>query len=242
MSHVVDDLELYATGALPADLSAGVASHLEQCTECRAAAAEIAEIVALLADAVPPREPPAGLRERIRTAAAAEVARPPRRSFLDALRARSTRAAMPAAIGLVLLLGASTAARVQESQAQLARYEEQLERVSRADRSWYMAGVDPWTGMGGTLVVQTDARRPFVLFHDLRPLPEGQMYAIWLIEPDGGWTRGTSFRSDGSEYQLVDVGRELAGFEQCAVTVEASQTGKRQGPIVMQSRIAPPSR
>jgi hypothetical protein len=241
MSHVLDDLELFATGALPPDLSAGVASHLERCTECRAAAADIAEIVALLADAVPPREPPAALRERIRAAAAADVSRAPRGSFLDALRARTTRVAMPAAIGLILLLGASTAMRIQESQAQLALYEEQLERVSRADRSWYMAGVDTWTGMGGTLVVQTDARRPFVLFHDLGPLPEGQMYAVWLIEPDGGWTRGSSFQPDGQKYQLIDVGRELSGFEHCAVTVEASETGKRQGPIVMQSRIAPPS-
>ncbi len=241
MSHVVDDLELYATGALPPDLSAGVAAHLEGCTECRAAEVEIAEIVALLADAVPAREPPATLRERIRAAAAADVSRAPRRAFLAPLRSRLIGLAMPAAIGLVLLLGASTAMRIQESQAQLALYEDQLERVSRADRSWYMAGVDPWTGMGGTLVVQSDARSPFVLFHDLRPLPQGQMYAVWLISPDGGWTRGSNFQSDGQKYQLIDVGRELSGFEHCAVTVEASESGKRQGPIVMQSRIAPPS-
>ncbi|MGH2378814.1 MAG: anti-sigma factor domain-containing protein [Candidatus Limnocylindria bacterium] len=241
MSHVLDDLELHATGALPPDLSAGVAAHLERCAECRVAAAEIAEIVGLLADAVPPREPPADLRQRILVAARAEVAPTPRRSFADLFRARLTGLAMPAAIGLVLLLGANTAMRIQESQGQLALYEAQLARISHADRSWYMAGVEPWTGTGGTLVVQSNDSRPFVLFHDLRPLPEGQLYTVWLIEPDGGWTRGTSFGADGNKYQLVDVGHELAGFEQCAVTVEASETGKRQGPIVMQSRIAPPS-
>lgn len=241
MSHVVDDLELYATGALPADVSAGVAAHLERCGECRTAAAEIAEVVALLADAVPLREPPAELRQRILAAARSDVVREPRLSFLDVFRRRLTAVAMPVAVGFVLLLGASTAMRVADSQAQLALYEEQLDRVSHADRSWYMEGVDPWTGMGGTLVVQSNDSRPFVLFHDLRPLPQGQMYAVWLIEPDGGWTRGTSFGPDGNKYQLVDVGRELAGFAQCAVTVEASETGKRQGPIVMQSRIAPPT-
>ena len=242
MTHVLDDLELSATGALPAEGSAAVAAHLERCAECRAAAAEIAEVVSLLPDVVPPRDPPPALRERILAAAAADLAREPRRSLPDLLRARLTSVAMPVAIGLVLLLGATTAMRVQESQAQLALYEEQLERISHANRSWYMEGVEPWAGMGGTLVVQSNDRRPFVLFHDLRPLPQGQMYAVWLIEPDGSWTRGTSFRADGNKYQLVDVGRELAGFDQCAVTVEASETGKRQGPIVMQSRIAPPSR
>ena len=241
MSHVLDDLELFATGALPPDLSAGVAEHLERCVECRAAADEIAEIVALLADAVPPREPPADLRQRILAAARSGPAREPRRSIFDLLRPRV--GALVAATAIAVLIGVDTNAmiRLQDSQAQLAAYAEQLERVSRADRSWYMAGIDPWTGMGGTLVVQTDARRPFVLFHDLRPLPEGQMYAVWLIEPDGGWTRGSSFHPDGQKYQLIDVGRELSGFEHCAVTVEASEAGKRQGPVVMQSRIAPPS-
>lgn len=242
MSHVTDDLELYATGALPRERAAAVDAHIERCAECRAAAAEIDEVVALLADAVPPRDPPADLRDRILAAARADVAREPARSWLDAFRVRLSGIAMPVAVGLVLLLGASTAMRVADSQSKVALYEAQLERISHADRSWYMAGVEPWTGMGGTLVVQSNDSRPFVLFHDLRPLPEGQMYAVWLIEPGGGWTRGTNFRSDGNEYQLVDVGRELAGFDQCAVTIEASETGKRQGPIVMQSRIAPPSR
>jgi hypothetical protein len=41
---------------------------------------------------------------------------------------------------------------------------------------------------------------------------------------------------------MVEVGQELAGFEQCAVTVETSASGKREGPLVMQSRIVPPSR
>lgn len=241
MSHVLDDLELYATGALPPDVSAGVAAHLEGCRECRGAATEVLEIVALLAEAVPLREPPADLRQRILAAAGTRAETAPRRSLLDVFRDRLAGAAMPAAIGLVLLLGVSTAARVQESQAKLALYEQQLARVSQADRSWYMAGVDAWEGMGGTLVVQSNDRSPFVLFHDLRPLPQGQMYAVWLIAPDGSWTRGTNFNSDGQKYQLIDVGRELSGFERCAVTVEASETGKRQGPIVMQSRIAPPT-
>jgi hypothetical protein len=53
--------------------------------------------------------------------------------------------------------------------------------------------------------------------------------------------RGTSFRADGRELQLVTVGQELAGFERCAVTIEQGASGKREGPIVMQSRIAPPA-
>jgi hypothetical protein len=238
MSHVVDDLELYATGALPPDLSAGVAAHLERCIECRAAAAEIAEIVGLLADAVPAREPPPNLRERILVAARSGRGREPRPSILELLRPRLGALAVAAAIALLIGVDANAMIRAQEAQAQLATLGE---RFSHADRSWYMAGLEEWKGAGGSLVVQSNDRSPFVLFHDLRELPQGQMYAVWLISPEGRWVRARSFDPDGNKYQLVDVGIELAGFDRCAVTVEGSASGKRDGPIVMQSRIAPPS-
>lgn len=238
MSHVVDDLELYATGALPPDLSAGVTAHLEHCTECRGAAAEIAEIVALLADAVPAREPRPDLRERVLAAARADRAREPRRSIFELLRPRLGALAAAAAIVVLIGVDANAMIRAQEAQTQLAALGE---RFSHADRSWYMAGVEEWNGSGGSLVVQSNDRSPFVLFHDLRQLPQGQMYAVWLISPEGRWLRARSFDTDGNKYQLVDVGIELAGFDRCAVTVEGSESGKREGPIVMQSRIAPPS-
>lgn len=240
MSHVLDDLELHATGALPPERSAQVAAHLEGCASCRAAADEIAEIVGLLPEAVPPREPPAALRDRILAAARADLEREARPGILAWLRPRLGTLAVAATIALLVGVDANAMIRLERTQAELARYAGDLERVSHAERAWYMAGVDAWDGMGGTLIVQSNDRRPFVLFHDLRPLPDGRTYALWLIAPDGSWARGTSFGSDGNRYQLVDVGLELAGFEHCAVTVETGPSGKREGPLVMRSRIAPP--
>lgn len=237
MSHVLDDLELYATGALPADRTTAIARHLERCAECHAAEADIAEVVALLADAVPSKEPPADLRERILAAAKADVVREPRRSWLELFRPRLGMLAAAAAIALLVAVDANAMIRMQEMQAHLQQVEE---RFSHADRSWYMAGIDDWKGTGGSLVVQSNDRNPFVLFHDLRSLPDGQMYAVWLISPEGQWVRAKNFYGDGQKYQMVDVGIELAGFDRCAVTVEGSDGGKREGPIVMQSRIAPP--
>jgi len=237
MTHVLEELEVYAVGALLPAQADAVARHLAECAACRAAAAEVAEVVALLAEAAPLREPPARLRARILAAAQADV---PRRGLRWPLGFRGLRLAALAA-AVVLLLGADVNAALRLRDAEAARdgYVAALDAVSRGGRWWYMAGVDEWAGAGGNMIAPARGGPAFVLFHDLRALPPGQVYVLWLITADGGWSRGTSFRPDEA-VEVVPVGLDIAGFERCAVTVETSATGKRQGPIVMQSRIAPP--
>ncbi|MBI2324072.1 MAG: anti-sigma factor [Chloroflexi bacterium] len=241
MTHVLDDLELYAVGALPADRSDAVAAHLRGCASCRAAAGEIAEVVAALADTVPLREPPADLKDRILAAAAEDVRRQRRAVRLPRIPLDPRMLAMAAAIVLLLGFDANQTLRLQAVQAERDEYERGLANVALGGRTWYMAGVDQWKGSGGNLMQPASGKPAFVVFHDLRPLDQGQLYALWLIAPDGKWVRGASFRPDAERIQMVEIGQELAGFERCAVTVETSSTGKREGPVVMQSRIAPPS-
>lgn len=241
MSHVLDDLELYAVEALPPERTAEVATHLRECASCRAAATEMGEVVAALADAVPLREPPAELKARIIAAASEDVrrARPALRFPRFGLDLRLL--AMAAALVLLLGFDANQTLRLQAVQADLDRYESLARNVAQGGRTWYMAGVDEWKGMGGNLIQPSSGRPAFVVFHDLKRLDQGQLYALWLIAPDGKWVRGASFRPGDEAIQTVQVGQELAGFERCAVTVETSPTGKREGPVVMQSRIAPPA-
>ncbi len=40
--------------------------------------------------------------------------------------------------------------------------------------------------------------------------------------------------------QSVDLTVPIEAFFQCAVTIEMSTEGRKAGPVVMQSRIAPP--
>lgn len=240
MSHVIDDLELFAVGALPEPERAAVAAHVDACESCRAAAVEVADVVALLPESVPLREPPPGLRERILAAARAD-APAPRRSWLPRLVPDLRLVAVAA--GLVLLLGidANESMRLQTVQAERSEYEQIALDFAHGGRTWYMAGVEQWKGMGGNLVQPASGAPAFVLFHGLQGVPTGQVYAVWLISPDGRWVRGTSFRPDGRELQRVAVGLDLAGSDRCAVTIEGSESGRREGPIVMQSRIAPPA-
>ncbi len=225
MSHVLDDLELYAVEALPPERTAEVATHLRECASCRAAATEMGEVVAALADAVPLREPPAALKQRIIAAASQDVRRARPALRLPRLGLDLRLLAMAAALVLLLGFDANQTLRLQAVQADLDRYESLARNVAQGGRTWYMAS----------------GRPAFVVFHDLKRLDQGQLYALWLIAPDGKWVRGASFRPGDEAIQTVQVGQELAGFERCAVTVETSPTGKREGPVVMQSRIAPPA-
>jgi len=242
VTHVDDDLELYAVGALAPERAAEIAAHLRSCPSCRTAADEIDEVVAVLADAVPPREPPAGLKDRILAAAAADVRRQRQVVRLPRVRVDPRTLAMAATIVLLLGFGADQTLRLQTVEAQRDEYQQGLANVARGGRTWYMAGLDQWQGSGGNLMQPSSGKPAFVLFHDLRPLSDGQLYALWLISPDGKWVRGANFRPAAERLQMVEVGQDLAGFEQCAVTVETQASGKREGPLVMQSRIAPPSR
>ncbi len=254
MTHVTDDLELYALGALPEDRASEVARHLSACPACRTAAAELADLVGLLPDAIPLRQPPAQLKTRILAAAGARPARGAWRFPFTVPGAR----ALAVAAALVVLLGVDVAqtrqmqaiqsdrAAIQADRAAIQtdrdEYEAMAENFAHGGRTWYMAGIAPdWKGMGGNLVQPASGDPAFVLFHDLRGLPDGQVYALWLISPDGKWIRGTSFRPDGRELQPVTLGQDLAGYERCAVTIESGAAAKREGPIVMQSRIAPPT-
>jgi hypothetical protein len=246
--HVSDDLELYAVGALRPAEADRVAAHLMSCPACRDELAEIATVVNALPDMVPLRDPPAGLRSRILTAAATEIAAPrpgaavrTRRS-LGSAQARLGVGALVAAVVLLLAIDLGSLRQLQVMEAERAQTAQVSEKVAYGGRNWYMVGLDQWKGSGGTLFApaRTDFS-PFVVFHDLRPLSTGAVYAIWLVDADGHWTRGANFRPDGHGVQSIDLTIPVDTFRQCAVTIEMSTEGKRAGPVVMQSRISPPA-
>ncbi len=251
MIHVTEELELYSLGALAPVDAARVAAHLSQCPACREQARAIDEVVQALPETLPGREAPGGLRERILASARAELTavRAPRRRG-TAWTARLLRPAL--ALAAVLWLAVGAAALVNENLSlsnqlrtvanERATYESIVEGIREGGRWWYMAGKDDWTGSGGTLIApRAEGRPPFVVFHDLRPLPQGQLYTIWLVSADNTWVRGANFRPDGKDVQAVDVTAAIAGFDRCAVTIEDSPWGRRAGPVVMESKIVPPA-
>lgn len=251
MNHVTDELELYSLGALPPIDRTRVAAHLAECPACREQARAIDEVVQELPETLPDREAPGRLRERILAAARADLVadRTPVRD--TAWVARLIRPALGLAAALWLAVGAAAIAgdyvtksnEIAVLERERASLERIVEGIREGGRWWYMAGKDEWSGMGGTLIApRVEGRPPFVVFHDLKPLAEPkQVYTIWLVSSDNTWVRGAAFRPDGRGVQAVDVTAAIAGFDRCAVTIEDSAWGRRAGPIVMESRILPPT-
>jgi hypothetical protein len=245
--HVSDQLELYALGALRTGEADRVAAHLATCPACRDELADIATVVSALPDMVPLRDPPPALRSRILAAAAAIVPAAPARPGRAARTPWRVAAwlgvgALAAAVVILYGLEQNAQRELRVTQAERAKVALIGEKVAYGGRNWYMIGLDQWKGSGGTLFAPTKTDfSPFVVFHDLRPLSTGAVYAIWLVDGDGHWTRAANFRPDGNTVQSVDLTVKVETFAQCAVTLEMSTEGKRAGPVVMQSRIVPPA-
>jgi hypothetical protein len=244
MTHVTDDLELYALGALPEPERGRVAAHLGECPACREQARLLEEVAFELPDTLPEAQVPARLRSRILATARADLApapkpargtswaawfRPPRRLVMGTL---------VVAVAMLALMDVALVGQRDSLVAQRDQYADVALRASHGGRNWYMAGVDRWAGSGGTLYApaKPDAS-PFVVFHDLKPLDTGTVYALWLIDADGHWYRAASFTPSGEQAQAVVLDESVDGYTQCAVTVETGREGKRAGPVVMQSRI-----
>lgn len=243
--HVTDDLELYAVGALRPGEADRVTAHLAACPACREELAEISTVVNALPDMVATREPPAALKQRILAAAAADRPAPaPRETRWSFRPARSWLGigALAAAVVLLLALDLNSLRELKVANDDRGVLRALAEKVSHGGKNWYMAGLDQWRGSGGTLFApgKPDSTA-FVVFHDLQKLQGGAVYAIWLVDADGHWVRGANFTPNGQTVQSVDLTIPVDAFAQCAVTREMATEGKRAGPLIMQSRIAPPT-
>ncbi len=240
--HVTDDLELFVLGALaPAD-AARVATHLDACASCRGQARALEEVALALPDTLPERDVPPGLRPRILRTAGADLAPARGTAWTARLRPLAGRRLVAVGLALAVLLLVVVDVRVGQDlatvSAERAEYAAVLEKVAYGGRTWYMAGVDQWAGSGGTLVAPARPDlKPFMLFHDLRPIDAGSVYAVWLVDAGGRWVRAASFVPNGEALQSVELDAAIDGFAQCALTIETSREGGRRGPLVMQSRI-----
>jgi hypothetical protein len=241
--HVTDDLELYALDALPAAERDRIAAHLAECPACREQSRALEEVALALPSTLPAKDAPARLRSRILMSARTDRAPATYRENAWTSWLRPNRVAVAALAALVLILGVTQAymlARLQSLQEERNAYADVALRASHGGQSWYMAGRDQWSGSGGTLYAPRDANSAsYVVFHDLKSISAGAVYTLWLVDAENHWVRSANFRPNGEEAQTVILDSNVTGFTQCALTIELQREGKRAGPLVMQSRIAP---
>jgi anti-sigma-K factor RskA len=187
LSHaeIQELLGAYALNAVSAEEAAAVEAHLPGCPRCRAEVDEHVETAAMLAGTGPGA--PDSLWGRID--AALEEAPP----GLDVTRLRPRRrparwVAAAAAAAAAVALGVMSV-RVMEQGDRLDRLEADQRLVAAAaaaaaDPSSERVELRSEDGRLSVAAVVLPDGRGYLINQDLRPLPEGRTYQLWMLEED----------------------------------------------------------
>jgi anti-sigma-K factor RskA len=205
----------YALDALDDDERRAYEEHLEDCEQCRAELASFGAVAGALALAASGPEPPAGLRDRVLTAARAEpqnvvplaepqnvvpLAARQRRSLLTPAFAAAAAVAAAVAIGLGIYA---------------ATLKGDLDDARTALSS--PPSVVPIEGADGRLVVTGDGKA-WLALSDLPDAPVGKTYEVWVIE--GNTPRSAGLFAGAPSPTLVRVERNVPDDAVVAVTLE----------------------
>lgn len=208
-AEVADLAPAFVLGALEAAASDTVRRHLAECPEAHAEMAELHSVVPALFEVVEPVAPPAGLKDRILAAAAADtqrvtdasrVAAAPPASDVQRPRVVGDRApgwtsifrrpvwaaVSLAAVLAVVALGAWNLD-LQDRNRALAAYQQGVEQVlaEAAQPGAQLAVLAPTAGGGpsGLAAVAEDGTVAIVM-RNLAPTSGSEVYEAWLIAGD----------------------------------------------------------
>jgi anti-sigma-K factor RskA len=254
-----EELASYAMQNLPVEESASIREHLQNCAPCRAELAEVCSDLALLGIAVEQHPLPAGARERFLKRIATSPAAKPQDSTAEVtpISVKSTRrgpgfwipwgAAAAMAIATVSL-GVQNRALNDELQdesnlvtnlaAQASRAQQVLEVLTAPSAQRVLL-------TGGKAPVEPSARATYLpergglvlLATNLKPLPEGKTYELWVIPADGkAPVPAGLFRPDAVGTANLVLPRLSPGIEAKAfvVTIEnASGSNAPTSPIIL---------
>jgi anti-sigma factor RsiW len=160
------------------------ARHLRRCQACAAEVRGLREVATSLALAAA-AEPPPAMRERVLAAVRRTRQLPPEVEH----QARSWRPRVVpvlAAVGAVAIVVACVLAiRLDTTQRQLSAAQARAQAINSVLTAPDARFLSARTATGGlaTVVVSASRRDLAVAVADLRPLPDGEVYQLWLIGP-----------------------------------------------------------
>ena len=218
----------YALDALDAEEREAYEAHLGQCSRCREELASLSETASALAFGVASPPPPARLRERILTTAAAErenvVPLPMRRQWLVRSTAAVAAVAACAAIGLGIW-AATLSHSLDRARTASARAQEMAQVLANPSTRRIVL-------RGGSGVVAVDPSGNGVLIVDRLPsAPSGHTYEAWVIPHRGAARKAGLFKSGGST-TIVPIANVPNGAVVAATVERAGGTDRpTQTPI-----------
>jgi len=227
LAHV--DLGGYVLGTLDAREHEAFERHLAGCRRCQADLEELRGMPALLDEAGPPVDVPAGMEARVLGAIAREAPAVPRRARPGRRASWALAAAAMVAVAFLAGLGLG---RVLPGGGQPAP----------AGRTIRLVAPDGGTASGVATIRSTDHGRVIELtVRDLPPPPDGEFYTCWLVA-DGDTLQHQdrvsvgSFRTapDGTATVRWETAADLARYPHLGVTREPDDGNPlHQGPRVL---------
>jgi len=219
----------WVLGAVDTDEAELMRVHIDACAICREAAVRLRRAAGALPLAADDVAPPARLRERVLTAAAAsrgsmatsaprrnEPRRPVRMTPRAATRARLPIYAAAAAILLALVVGAVAGDLIGRDSVRPP-----ASTVAR----FAVVGNQELAGARATVIDLKSDGVVLVDFNGLPALRSGKVYEVWLITSDGRADPAAVFVPDSNGSKVVLVNRSLEGYSLMAVTREAGPAG-----------------
>jgi hypothetical protein len=227
MSHdeMLDNVALYALGALPPREAADVAAHLESCEECRSEYQLLRPAVTAIgyaaeADgrtAAPSFMLKTRLMKQVRSEKPGRSARPAR-SLASRFPALVAAACFAIAVGAGLW-NASLRDRVGRDESRIAQQSAVIADVTAPDAKRYRFG-------RGSVVVH--GRNLYIAMHALAQLPKGKVYQAWTL-PKGSKTMAPSitFRPGASGETVLRLPVSANAVVAVAVSVEPAGGSKQ---------------
>ncbi|MGC2402295.1 MAG: anti-sigma factor [Acidobacteriaceae bacterium] len=259
-----EELASYAMQSLPSEESTSIRMHLQTCADCRTELAQISGDLALLGLAVEQHPLPEGARERfLQKVAASPVAKPAEtQAEVIPVPIRTSRrgagfwipwTAVAAMAILALVLGIQNRALndelddesnlVKNLAAQASRAQQVLEVLTAptAERVTLTEGKAPASPTARATYLPEHGGL-ILLAANLKPLPQGSTYELWVIPVSGAPVPAGLFRPDsmgGATLILPHLAPGIAA-KALAVTVEkASGASTPTMPIVLSGAPGP---
>ena len=229
--EIESSLAAWVLGALEAGEADIVRTHVEGCPTCRETAQRLGRIVGVVALEVEEIGPPAGLRDRILSAAAgtrdsttapdrsrARISQDRPRQRTETV-SRSPRGMMPiyaaaAAVLLALVVGVAAG--------------DVIGRGAPAPTQVVRSALVGHQALAGARASVIDLKSDGVALVDFSGLPQldsGKVYEVWLITAGGRADPAGVFVPDSNGSKFVLVGTSLAGYTQMAITSEVGPAG-----------------
>jgi anti-sigma-K factor RskA len=219
-----ENIPAYALGALDVDEATALEAHLRTCDSCSAELASYRTVGDVLLTAVPPKQPPAQLRQRLQ-GRLPSAQKQPRRQLWPSFS--FGQVAMTAVLILLVALNVFSLIQLQALQRQQAQFARQIQtgQAAFAMLAYPDTKSFPITGsnVAGTVLLDKEHNAAVLVAWNLPPIDANQTYQIWLIDPKGDRTSAGLFRPESGQpvtTQSIFSPQAITGFTGLGVTVE----------------------